>query len=273
MGNKGADNSSTRPRGGAKSSPDYDTTSGVIYINSTSLRKSLPLLVVWALVGSLTIVSAQAPPITISPDVPSDISTPAFTGMIGVAGGPGGAPSASPEDASRFAWQEFIALNWPSSFDKDKKRGWPDKGLRFGEPKFDGPTVWQTFRGKVEIFPGQGMPPGYPGTGPDDPSKGFDAPPAYHYALDVLPCDKADLTAAAPKTPFINLDEVDQITLDYMFAGVVDPSSSKGNSAPQLIRFMAKANEVEYAYVAKNGWWNSVPDPIILATRNYLAMN
>lgn len=194
-----------------------------IGLKSTPLRRSLAGLVTGAaFIGSLTAVFAQAPPISISPDVPSDISTPAFTGMVGIAGGPGGAPSASPEDASKFAWQEFIALNWPSSFDKDKKRGWPDKGLRFGEPKYDGPTVWQTFRGKVEIFPGQGMPPGYPGTGPDDPSKGFDAPPAYHYSVDVPPCDKPDPNAT-PKIPFINLDEVDQITLDYMFAEVVRP--------------------------------------------------
>jgi hypothetical protein len=64
-----------------------------------------------------------------------------------------------------------------------------------------------------------------------------------------------------------------------MYAGVVDRSSSPGNSAPQLIRFVAKANRTEYAYVTKNSsetdpdrqWWSMIPPSIVKNTRDYLA--
>lgn len=58
-----------------------------------------------------------------------------------------------------------------------------------------------------------------------------------------------------------------------MYAGVVLPTSSPGNSAPQLVRFLAKANRSQYVYVAQNQWWNSIPANIVNATKNYLAAN
>ena len=51
--------------------------------------------------GARTPLRAQNNASFVSPDVPSDI--------------PGGAPSASLQTAAVFAWQEFIALNWPAS--------------------------------------------------------------------------------------------------------------------------------------------------------------
>ena len=71
-------------------------------------------------------------------------------------------------------------------------------------------------------------------------------------------------------TPWINLDETDQITLDSMYAGVVLPSSSPDNSSPQLIRFLAKANRSQYAYVADNKWWFQIPSTVVSDTRAYL---
>ena len=66
-----------------------------------------------------------------------------------------------------------------------------------------------------------------------------------------------------------------------MYAGVVDPTSSPGNSSPQLIRFLAKANRVQYKYVAGNSsptdpsqqWWESIPDKVVQDTKAYLAMH
>ena len=49
--------------------------------------------------------------------------------------------------------------------------------------------------------------------------------------------------------PWVNLHETDQINLDNMFAGIVDESSSPGNGASRLIRFLAKANRPESVYV------------------------
>ena len=66
-----------------------------------------------------------------------------------------------------------------------------------------------------------------------------------------------------------------------MYAGVVQPDSSPGNSAPQLIRFLAKANRTQYVYVAENSdpntlgrqWWSAIPADVVSATKDYLAEN
>jgi hypothetical protein len=59
--------------------------------------------------------------------------------------------------------------------------------------------------------------------------------------------------------PWINLDEITQIGLDQMFAGVLPASGGSNNTAPQQIRFLAKANRIEYLYVIENGYWYHSP--------------
>lgn len=146
-------------------------------------------------------------------------------------------------------------------------------GCRFGDPDCTGPTVWETFRSKVEIFPGAGNPPGYTRS---DPSYGYDALPQYHYQNAIAACDPAQ---ESDPVPWVNLDETSQITLDSMYAGAVPDGVSPGNSSPQLIRFLAKANRAEYVYVAGNSsptnpndqWWASVPPDVVTNTKAYLA--
>jgi len=215
-------------------------------------------------------VVAQTPPaITIDYSVPGELN-PAS----------GGAPTATPEQAAAFAWQEFIALNWPAGSAQvpPEKRDTHSSACRFGDPSSNcALLVWETLRGKVEIFPGNGSPPhGYPGSN-EASSWGYDDPPAYIYggAGAISACD---MKQANDKTPWINLDETDQITLDSMYAGVVLPGSSPGNASPQLIRFLAKANRSQYVYVAGNSsptdmtrqWWQSVPQDVVNRTKDYL---
>jgi hypothetical protein len=174
----------------------------------------------------------------LSPTLPPDI--------------PGGAPTATLADAAAFAWQEFFALNWPAVAQTGQvgTRGVADGGRPFGDPTYTGPLVWETYRSKVEIFPGNGEPPGYLQNAAN--AYGFDAAPAYNYLRSVPPC--SGQKAEAP--PFVNLDEVTQIGLDTMYAGIVPPAPTATNSDPQRIRFLAKANRDQYAYVAANGYWN-----------------
>lgn len=211
--------------------------------------------------------TAQAPlPITISPQVPSELNPDQ-----------GGAPKATPEQSAAFAWQEFIALNWPAGPQEGKpnQRETPSTEYKFGDTKYTGPLVWETLRSKVEIFPGKGNPPGYPGPSGDN-SFGFDALPVYNYSQAIPPADPAQ---ASDPVPWINLDETDEITLCEMYAGVVKPTSSPGNSVPQLIRFLAKANRTHYGYVAGNSsatdpayqWWLTVPPGVVSDTKTYLA--
>ena len=216
-----------------------------------------------------------APPaanVVVSPIVPGELNPP-FS-----AGPPvkGGAPSATPAQAAAFAWNEFIALNWPAGPQQGKQgqRDAASTSCRFGDPKCTGPTVWQTFRGKVETFPGTGNPPGYSNSAAA--SYGYDALPQYNYVLQIPACDPGQ---ANDPVPWVNLDETDEITLANMYAGVVSATSSPGNSAPQLIRFLAKSNRSQFIYVAGNSdpqnplamWWSAIPQGVVSATKSYLA--
>lgn len=218
---------------------------------------------------------ATAIPITVSRTVPAELNPPFNNGT-------GGAPAATPAQAAAFAWQEFIALNWAAGpqLGQSGQRGTASASCSFGDPGCTGPTVWQTFHNKVEIFPGVGVPPGYPGQRAAN-SFGYDALPKYNYSSPVPACDASQ---SGDPAPWVNLDETDQITLDNMYAGHVLPGSSPGNSAPQLIRFLAKANRSEYVYVTKNSsppgsgvvddqWWNKVPASVVKATKAFLAKN
>ncbi|MDB5093737.1 MAG: hypothetical protein JWO85_1838 [Candidatus Eremiobacteraeota bacterium] len=212
--------------------------------------------VVVAVAGIETRSGAQAPipTVTVGPAVPADI--------------PGGAPSAQLAQAAAFAWQEFIALNWAAvpQTGLPNTRDTPDTTCAFDDPACASrPRVWETFRSKLEIFPGNfGTPNGYSASAPDF---GYDAAPAYNYNVAVAPCGGQ---ATPVPTAWVNLDESDQITIDSMFAGI-GPKSSTINSDPQMIRFLAKANRTEYDYASLNKWWISVPSSVVTATKNYLA--
>jgi hypothetical protein len=226
------------------------------------LRRSAVRQALGALLGGLVLLSLGAPhpvqaqgAITVSHVVPADI--------------PGGAQSATLQDAAAFAWQEFIALNWPAVAQTGAAgdRETPDTTKAFGEvdPTFGTPLVWETFRHKVEIFPGTGSPHG---------GANYDALPQYFYNSlnvggdgQVQPCD-----VASPNTPWNNLDEKSEIGLDEMFAGAGPGAQFTG----QQILYQAKANRVEYNYVFPNGWIDANKPPLkdaLAATITYLQTN
>lgn len=148
-------------------------------------------------------------------------------------------------DAANFAWNEFIALNWPAvaQTGQPNTRDMPDTTAHFGDPSHQGPLVWHTYRSKIEIFPPVGSQPnGY--TTDSTTSYGYDAAPQYTYASAIGPASGT----GNDSTPWINLDENDEIGLDAMYAGV---GSGLGYTNG-LILFTAKANRPEYSYVAAN---------------------
>ena len=181
--------------------------------------------------GSVT-ATVMVNVITVSDALPSDISV--------------GAQSATLEDAAAFAWQEFIALNWPALAGS---RDTPDAKGTFGAA---GPVVWETFRHKLETFPGTGEAP--------HGGSNYNDPPQYIYNPGNVGKGYASLAPGAvpacnspadASTPFINLDEQSEIGLDQMFAGHGPGSQFAG----QQILFLAKSNRVEYDYVFANGWY------------------
>lgn len=177
--------------------------------------------------------------ISISPNAPPDI--------------PGGAQDAHLQDAAVFAWQMFIALNWPA---ESGVRDMPDTTKRLGDTAYSGinglPLVWHTYRSKVEIFP-DSEPNGYINNASQ--SYGYDSKPEYLYTASVSPGTLQVSADAQP--PWINLDEISQISLNKMYAGVLSGVQPGNNTVPQLIRFTPKANRQEYVYIAENQWYGS----------------
>jgi hypothetical protein len=175
-------------------------------------------------------------PITINSTVPVELNVDG-----------GGAPDATLDQAAAFAWQEFIALNWPAKTQTGAvgDRDTPGADCLLGgvpnpnapTPGTDCPTrplTWQTMRGKAEIFT-------------NGATQNYDTPPTYAdlYAHAIPAC--AGTVPPAGQAAWINLDETTEITEAAMYAGVA-PASSPVNSQPQLIRFMAKANRAEFNY-------------------------
>jgi hypothetical protein len=181
------------------------------------------------------------PPITVSATVPVEVSDPANLGV-----------------AAAFAWGEFIALTWPALPQGENgafPRGQPDTSLKYGDKGKTGQVVWETFRHKSEAFPGQGNPNGYD---PNKPDLGFSAQPDYVYGfLNGVPASgrvpPLNPNWNPPFPPFNNLDEVSQISVDGMYAGVVAPTGnvSTSTNVKEKILFQAKVNEVVYGYVAQ----------------------
>jgi hypothetical protein len=199
-----------------------------------------------ATVGAANLVAAGAPQgITVSWQVPDTLPQ-----------------NPSLADAAAFAWQEFIALNWPAVPQTGAlgTRDTPDQTRLFGDT-LGGPLVWHTYRSKVEIFPGTGTPPGYTAGAAAD--YGYDSLPRYVYARPV--------SGGSGSTPWINLDENSEIGVSRMFAGVAD-----GAPLPTGGQFLytAKANRTHYGYVAANRYFDpTVTGPVFAATANYVATN
>ncbi|MDR0240751.1 MAG: hypothetical protein LBJ65_04020 [Burkholderia sp.] len=177
-------------------------------------------------------------PIEISSSLPKDLNN-------------SDAPHATLQQAATFAWNQFIALNWPAlaKDTNNQKRDYPDTSLPFGDPQYKDPLVWHTFRGKVEIFPTDNSKAFAKGAASD---YGYDDRPNYSYG-------QGNVAPVSGPAPWINLDENSQIGLNKIYAGVVSSTPLDKNAQ---ILFMAKANRNEYRYITANKWWNPVaPDP------------
>jgi hypothetical protein len=166
---------------------------------------------------------------------------------------PGGAASATLTQAAQFAWNQFIALNWPAAAQDGTNREKPDSAP-FGTTAQ--PLVWQTYRSRDELYPWQKyLPPGAtldPNTG--NVTFNYDAKPQYNYKNKILSCNQS----ASATPPWINLDEISQIGLNFMFDGHTfgQQYPASGNSAPTLIRFLAKGNRTYSDYITGKGYYN-----------------
>lgn len=142
--------------------------------------------------------------------------------------------SASITELAVFAWQEFIALNWPATDPgKTGQRGRADVKADFLTIRKDTNgnfplLVWQTYRHKNELFPADGK---------TDPS--FDSKsPVYKYSGPAItPANSYDTM-----DNFNNLDESSQIGLCNMFA----------HNTVRIV-YEAKVNRSVFDYANSNG--------------------
>jgi len=186
---------------------------------------------------------------TVSPDMPYELNDPSNL-----------------EQAAQFAWEEFFAATWPAQAQGPASfpRGLPQKDGKYGAAGPTGQVVWETFRQKAEMYPGEGYPNGYDSTRADF---GFAAKPQYTYAAGSgipkngqIPPLYSDHDTSRT-APFNNLDEVTQIDLNAMYAGrnihTKGGPPSLASDIKSKILFEAKANDVYYKYVARNKYFQS----------------
>jgi hypothetical protein len=143
--------------------------------------------------------------------------------------------SASLQDVAKFAWQEFLALNWKASIDAQhppgasNPRGNPDLTWSPSQaaPAFPNPLVWQTYAQTTELRPNAPLTTAWV-------NLGF---PKYSYA-------NVPAQGSGSFTLWNNLDEDNEIGSCDIYGQYAQQKSPK-----DLVLFQVKVNRDEYEYV------------------------
>ena len=163
-----------------------------------------------------SIDSADSMPINISYQLPDDLRV-----------------NATQEELAIFAWKEFFALNWKSSFNTDLMRTTPDTTWNLdslnGDPFL---TVWETYIHRTELRPANGI-----------RTRNLDSLLPHYTFID----NNSINYTLLPKT--INnywniLDEDNEIGSSYLF-------NLNANDSTQVL-YSAKTNLEEYNYIKNN---------------------
>ncbi len=211
-------------------------------------------------------LGCQTPAIVVGSTMPTP-QTDGSTGGVDLACG------------AQYAWNAFIAVNWAA---KAGARGVPDPLQPFGQ---SAPTVWQTFRSKDELYPGNASasvgphgaaidPVTHKATNP--PDYGFGAPAQYFYSPTAVKTSDGQAMACKGQAPVANpslipLDETTEIGNNQTFAGTAPATDPSGfNTKPQLIRYAVKMNENVYVTVVNGQYWYHGPGtPLDQSKQNY----
>lgn len=150
-----------------------------------------------------------------------------------------------------FAWNTFIALNWPAS---SRFRGVPDRsniiggtaqrgGEGGGAGKPNGPTVWETFKDTNDIFLNPPSPPG-----PFNASELI--PPACQGLAQANP--------QAARRTLVTTSKVSDVLRDVRQAFTHAPLIDL-NGEP--VWYEVKVNETYFDFVVNNGYYDSRKQP------------
>lgn len=142
--------------------------------------------------------------------------------------------SADPAALASFAWNEFFALNWKSSYTATQTfRGYADPQWTYSNDKSpypNDPVVWETYAHRVEL------------RSSDDNMQPFDSKPKYIYSFPIPPKDPG-----VNQQLFHNLDENNEIGSCDLYAKILPDY----NTNLQVL-YEAKVNRDEYDYKYKN---------------------
>jgi hypothetical protein len=222
------------------------------------LTKSRLIPAIAALALLAPVLSSQAQDIKISSTMPNEV--------------PGGL-DATPTQMYTFAWEEFIAANWPAKprdgkpVDETKppwKYGSPTTAFVRGQPSSaafgsggaNATVVWQTYKHKSETF-GRKLveiqkasaykPPKPPADNPGvNQLPPFDSGIGYGYALPPVPGKQSPSLAW-----FNNLDEGNEIKLAAMYFTPFTTTPALQPLSPLV--YEAKQNQTLYEYIRANG--------------------
>jgi len=214
------------------------------------MRNTISLLYMFLLIFSFP---TGAQNITLSSNIPSDV--------------PGGV-DASKQQLAQFAWQEFIALNWPAKPNPNPSagmskyfRGQADSSA-LASTGAGGTLVWHTYTHRVELYP-------YNAASGTDVLPDINAIPNYQYPsyVTIVPA-----TPSTDLTLFNNQDEASEITLADMYfkpfaleaeklmlkhgvrASHTEVADIEELAIKAGIIYEAKANPVIYNYINSKGF-------------------
>lgn len=170
------------------------------------------------------------PTFTLSSEVPHDITNITMPYPTNI----------SIEHLSRFAWKEFVALNWPAD---PTHRGKPDTSKTIGDTS-SANVVWETYWHRAEMFPYDENPEkstlskyglaSYVANTTSKPSYKYD-PASFTFKGNY------GGTGTGDSTLFNNLSENNELDIDQMFAGTVKDDNR--------ILYEAKMNETGFNYI------------------------
>lgn len=144
-------------------------------------------------------------------------------------------PNADSIDLIKFAWEEFIALNWKSSYNNNGLRDNPDTTWNWGSSSDPYPElmVWETYAHRTELRPFSNV------------MEPFDNPPHYSFGATLTPATLPDGSQAS-FTLFNNLDENNEIGSCNLYAhtNIYDQEN--------MVLYQAKVNRDEYEYIYNN---------------------
>lgn len=143
-----------------------------------------------------------------------------------------------------FAWQSFIALNWPAS---STERGQPDASKTaqdFGTPNDTSLTVWQSYKAPEDVFlPGAVTP--QPWNTPDQP------PPA---------C--AQIAQAKPGPNVVILRMISKFD-DFIPDTVEASGEILVDQAGNMVRYEKRINQDEFNYIIDNKLYNADTQAVV----------